>query len=119
MKPFDCESRPLLYILDDHDMPIPVPPEDALAWAEWHRAHPINHHVGDNYLEVGIPPVTSRVSTIFLGVDFSFVGPPLLFETRVFGGDLDGEQVRYTTRLEAIHGHRAMCQRVRDRRLTP
>lgn len=117
MRPLvDRQSRPLLYVLDNQGQAVPEPDDDAIAWAEWHRAHPVDH-VGDDYIEVGIPPVTSRVSTIFLGVDFSFVGPPLLFETRVFGGDLDGEQVRYTTRSEAMSGHRAMCQRVRDRRL--
>jgi hypothetical protein len=32
-----------------------------------------------------------RVSTVFLGLDHSWnVGPPVLFETMIFGGELDG-----------------------------
>lgn len=54
-----------------------------------------------------------EVSTVFLGTDHSFgVGPPLLFETLVFGGDLDGEMGRYTTWDEAWKGHQTMVSRV-------
>lgn len=53
------------------------------------------------------------VSTVFLGIDHSFDrGRPLLFETMVFGGPLDGEQDRYTTRDEALTGHARMVARV-------
>ena len=47
------------------------------------------------------------VSTVFLGIDHSFMegGPPLLFETMIFGGERDGEQMRYATKSEAIAGH--------------
>jgi hypothetical protein len=50
-----------------------------------------------------------RVSTVFLrGVDHQLWpgGPPLLFETMVFGGVLDREQERYSTWDEAEEGHR-------------
>jgi len=57
---------------------------------------------------------SSSVSTIFLGVDHSLGnGPPLLFETRVFGGKLDQEVNRYSTWEEAEAGHQEMCERVR------
>jgi hypothetical protein len=48
-----------------------------------------------------------RVSTVWLGVDhnFSGKGPPLIFETMVFGGDLDGECYRYPTETDALKGH--------------
>lgn len=57
----------------------------------------------------------SRVSTVFLGLDHSFgEGPPLLFETLVFGGPLADEMDRCTTWEQAEAMHEAMCKRVRD-----
>lgn len=53
-----------------------------------------------------------RVSTIFLGIDHNFLdtGPPLLFESMVFGGPLHHEQYRYSTWDEAEAGHRLLTQ---------
>lgn len=57
----------------------------------------------------------SKVSTVFLGLDHSFDGgAPLLFETLVFGGDLDGEMDRYGTWDEAVAGHAAMMERIKN-----
>lgn len=55
------------------------------------------------YDEVG----KMRVSTVFIGVDLRFEGsgPPLVFETTVFGGEHDGYQERYATWGEATAGH--------------
>jgi hypothetical protein len=54
------------------------------------------------------------VSTVFLGLDHSFGGStPILFETMVFGGPLDGEQERYSTKAEAMAGHLAMVAHVK------
>jgi hypothetical protein len=49
-----------------------------------------------------------------LGLDHNFSenGPPILYETMVFGGALDGEQDRYCTREEAVSGHALMVKRV-------
>lgn len=49
-----------------------------------------------------------RVSTVFLGLDHQFDddGPPLLFETMIFGGKHDGYQERYSTWEEAEAGHK-------------
>lgn len=53
----------------------------------------------------------AKVSTIFLGIDHNlvrFVGgsaAPVLFETMVFGGPLDGDQWRYETWDQAVEGH--------------
>ncbi len=48
-----------------------------------------------------------RISTGFLGIDHSFDdGPPVLFETMIFGGSHDGEQWRYCTKEEALEGHK-------------
>lgn len=58
-------------------------------------------------------PGDVSVSTVWLGLDHQFgAGPPLIFETMVFGGDLDGEQERYSTEAEARTGHAAMVARV-------
>lgn len=79
--------------------------EDVLEWSKWfekadrHVAKDESHGVG--------------VSTVFLGLDHNFgSGPPLLFETMVFGGKLDGEMDRYHTWQEAEIGHEAMKGRV-------
>ncbi len=54
-----------------------------------------------------------QVSTVFLHMDHSFNGgPPLLFETMVFGGLHDNHQVRYTSWEEAEIGHNEICQMV-------
>jgi hypothetical protein len=48
----------------------------------------------------------SRISTVFLGLDHNFgSGPPLLFESLIFGGPLGDEQRRYSTYDEAERGH--------------
>lgn len=80
---------------------------DLMEWAKWlesadcHVAKDESHGV--------------RVSTVFLGLDHSFgSGPPLLFETMVFGGKLDGEMDRYHTWQEAETGHEAMKKRVEE-----
>lgn len=54
------------------------------------------------------------MSTVFLGIDHAFSGGlPVLWETIVFGGPLDGEMDRYTSRADALAGHQVMCARVR------
>ena len=55
-----------------------------------------------------------EISTVWLGMDHSHGdGPPLIFETMVFGGGLDQQQWRYST-LEAAHaGHDEAVQKVR------
>lgn len=46
-----------------------------------------------------------RVSTVFIGLDHGFGdGPPLLFETMVFGDD-DDRTRRYSTWDQAADGH--------------
>ena len=54
------------------------------------------------------------ISTVWLGLNHQFGdGPPMIFETMVFGGPLDQECERYSTEEEAISGHAAMCERVK------
>jgi hypothetical protein len=95
------------YILDSAGNPEPAP--SLMAWANWFDGNRDKRRVGDD--TVG----DVRVSTVFLGLDHSFGGgPPLLYETMVFGGPLDGEQERYSTRAEAEAGHATMLARVTE-----
>ena len=55
------------------------------------------------------------VSTVFLGVDHNFSpeGAPVLWETMVIGGPLDGEQEYYTSVAAAQDGHEKTVERVK------
>ena len=54
-----------------------------------------------------------RVSTVFLGLDHSWNGPPpVLFETMCFGGKWDEYMWRYHTWDEAIAGHQAIMESI-------
>ena len=55
-----------------------------------------------------------EISTVWLGLDHQYGdGPPLIFETMVFGGGLDQQQWRYST-LDAAHaGHDEVVEKVR------
>jgi hypothetical protein len=92
----------------------PEPTEDAIAWGLWfERATKDRSRIvaQDRDERPGAPDVL--VSTVFLGLDHAFTaGPPVLWETLVMGGPLDGEMCRYTSREAAIAGHAAMCRRV-------
>lgn len=88
------------YILDADGEPQRC--EDLLTWGRWMQT--ADRHVA----KTTFGDVT--VSTVFLGLDHSFdSGPPLLWESMVFGGPLNGEQDRYATRAEADAGHTALC----------
>lgn len=85
------------YILHGHD---PVPCFDLLTWGKWFET--ANRHVADDKLPNGI-----RVSTVFLGLDHRFddEGPPLLFETMIFGHEGDEYQERCSTWEQAEAQH--------------
>jgi len=52
--------------------------------------------------------ISADVSTVFLGLDHGWGdGPPILFETMIFGGPHDQRQWRYSTIEEAREGHKA------------
>lgn len=57
-----------------------------------------------------------HVSTVFLGIDHrhSGAGPPLLFETIIFGGPLDRYMWRYASWDDAVVGHRAAVRKARE-----
>jgi hypothetical protein len=54
-----------------------------------------------------------EVSTVWLGLDYSFgMGVPLIYETMVFGGDLDGDSWRWPNRDAALAGHDQIVETV-------
>lgn len=89
-----------LYILDAQGRPVPEP--DTMKWADWFEKNYRNRHVKDEM--VG----TIRVSTVFLGIDYSFpkTSGPILWETMVFGGSLHNQMLRCSgprEQAEAMH----------------
>lgn len=59
------------------------------------------------------------VSTVWLGIDHNFWGdgPPLIFETMVFGGgEWDQYWQRYSTEDEAMAGHAAIVEQLTNYR---
>lgn len=86
------------YILDEKGEPKVV---DLMTWARWFERG-IGRLVGQSPLgEKG------SVSTVFLGLDHRFGndGPPILWETMIFGGPHDGYQERYSSKADAVAGH--------------
>jgi len=91
------------YVLDGKK---PVEQPDFLKWGEWFEK--ADRTVAKTM--VG----NMEISTVFLSLNHNHTreGPPILFETLVFGGDLDGEMWRYETWEEAEEGHRAVVKLV-------
>jgi hypothetical protein len=96
-----------LYVLDDDKRPVAV--SDLMEWVEWQAAH--EHERTLAFTEVG----DVQVSTVFLGLACYSLrrGPPILWETMVFGGPYDRDQFRYTSHDEAIAGHAVVVALVR------
>lgn len=82
-----------------------------LLWEEFAEAFKIENR---RVAETQIGDV--RVLTVFLCIDHnhSGKGPPVLWETMVFGGDCGGAYDRYTSLRDAKAGHEAMVQYVRE-----
>ena len=75
------------YILDPSG--VPKKAKNVIEWARWFEAKKEARRVQVTKI------LGAEVSTVFLGVDHSFgVGPPLLWETMVFGGKNDEDQDR-------------------------
>ncbi len=77
----------------------PILETNLFAWAQWYE-------YADR--RVAFTDVNDvEISTVFLGLDHNHLGqgPPLLFETMIFGGEHDGWMDRYTTWEEAEAGH--------------
>jgi len=97
----------LKFILDAHGEPVVEP--DLLTWARWFET--ANRIVRQDTIG------TAKVSTVFLGLDHNFFpdddAAPVLWESMIFGGPLDQEQRRYTSKAEALVGHEELCALVR------
>ena len=88
------------YILKDR---VPVPCENLLDWARWFET--ADRHVAKSVND------KVRVSTVFLGLDHQWgKGPPMLFETMIFGGEHDQYQERCSTFEEAKMMHKKACE---------
>lgn len=97
------------YILDKNGQPVPEP--NFNRWCRWF-AKPENRVIWRDGLRNGV-----LVSTVFLGIDHNFSpsgrGPPVLWETIIFGGPLDGYQQRYRSSGAAFKGHKEALGRAK------
>ena len=97
--------RPRYYILDAENHVLEV---DVMTWAR---------SLEDDSRRVGYTEITSEVTVIttFLGLDHRHFGdgPPILFETMIFGGPLDEYQWRYASHDDALTGHQAAVSKAR------
>ena len=91
---FDC------YVLDEKHNPIPATLDE---WSKFTEPYCISSVVRDEVDDL-------CVSTVFLGINHNWgEGPPILFETMIFGGEHDEDRWRYATWDEAIVGHKTAC----------
>jgi hypothetical protein len=92
------------YVLDGKT---PHKVESLEEWARWFETadrHVANDHFGDVH-----------VSTVFLGIDHNWGGPPpLVFETMIFGGPHDGHQTRSSTWEQAEQQHAEAVEMARS-----
>lgn len=94
-----------MYILSGHQV---IPCIHPLAWADWFEN--ANRCVQKTVLG------DATISTVFLGLNHNLgKGPPLVFETIVFGGPLDQECERYSTWEEAEEGHNKWVEKVKGK----
>jgi hypothetical protein len=84
------------YILDNHK----AVKCDLMTWARWFEEGCDNRRVAQD--QIG----DVKISTVFLGINHQWgEGPPLLFETMIFGGEHDEFQERCTTWEQAEEMH--------------
>jgi len=86
------------YVIDGDGRPLFLC-EDVMVWGEWF----------ETASRVVARTVIGEVciSTIFLGLDHNWEpdGPPILWETIIFGGPHDQYEDRYSTLEDAVAGH--------------
>jgi hypothetical protein len=93
----------LYFVLDEHGDP--VPEHDVEAWSRWYAK-------ADRSIARSVVTPNVTVLTTFSGVD-DVPEPdsiPKLFESRVYGGVLDGEVVQHCTRAEATAQHAELVE---------
>lgn len=97
------------WILDDDKRPIKA---DLMTWAAFFE-NQNNRRIAATDIENGV-----HVSTVFLGVDHQFgKGPPLLFETMIFGGPLHEQCWRYASYDDAAIGHKMAVKKAKAEKL--
>lgn len=96
----------LYYILDEAGEPVAM--DDVVAWGLWFEAHPDERGLARDRVRDDV-----EISTVFLGLDHSFLpsGPPVLWETMIFGGPDDQAQWRHTSRGHALAFHQELVAR--------
>jgi hypothetical protein len=98
----------LFYYLDKDDNIVPV---DNISNPEW-----LSFMKDFARRRLATDAVSDRVtvSTVFLGIDHGVPeGVPVLWETLIFGGPLNGKMRRYSSREEALKGHKDMLDLAR------
>lgn len=101
-------ARPLRYVLDEYRHVVEEP--SLMAWGRW-LEDPANRVVGWTLINSEV-----EVQTAFLGLDLARRGrrgPPVLFETMISGGPLDGWYWRYSSWDDAETGHKAAVRKAR------
>jgi hypothetical protein len=79
-----------------------------LEWARWFDKPNKRRVAQDKIKDI-------RISTVFLGLDHNYydTGPPILFETMIFGGKHDDYQTRCSTWEQAEKMHKEAVHLVR------
>jgi hypothetical protein len=95
------------YILAD-DSHTPIPVDDVIQWADAFKKQ--DRHVAEDFID------DVKVSTVFLGLNHNFGGdgPPILWETMVFGGENSGWMGRYTSYDSALIGHKIVVELIKS-----
>lgn len=101
-------SGPRLYILDKNKR---LRRATTGQWMRWFAQN-------GGSVRIGMTRIGPRVgvSTVFLGIDRRLFGigrRPLVYETMIFGGPLNGEQRRYSSWDDAETGHRDAVRKAR------
>lgn len=92
---------------------------DLIAWAKWYEVNSPTDEAGwlDSPRRVANDVVgEATVSTVFLSLDhnFSGIGPPILWETMIFGGPHDNYQERYASEDAAKEHHQEIVNRLKN-----
>jgi hypothetical protein len=74
---------------------------------QWARLFEDERHIGDDKID------DVHVSTVYVGISLGLGPPPLIFETMIFGGELEGHTWRYSSEREAREGHAHVLELVR------
>jgi hypothetical protein len=117
--------RPIRYILVDKT---PVVLDDLMMWANWMEESMTNESRVVKQDQIN----DLWISTVFLGIDHAFTGPPMLFETLVFWlyekpvtkiimgkefthdkESISGTMRRYSTWSQAEKGHTEVVKETR------